>query len=123
MEDLTAYVMELCTTILTTIVTVGIPAVTGLFVHKANKRWNLNISAEQQAQIEHLAVQSVMTASQTFDRGQHAEKRKKAVDKLIEDAKTLGKSLGEESARDYVEAAINELKRQRGALPQTADAA
>lgn len=90
-----------------------VPLLLALGVRYANKRWGLNIKAEQQAQIENLGRQAVMAASQTIS--DNGEKKSHAVRTLLADALKIGVQVGTGKAEQIIEAQVNRLKRERGA--------
>ena len=92
-----------------------VPLLLALGVRYANKRWNLGIAAEQQAQIENLGRQAVMVASQRITGG-NENKKAIAVNSLLADALKIGVKIGTGKASDIIEAQVNRLKRERGAL-------
>jgi len=88
-----------------------VPALLALGVRYANKRWNLGIKAEQQAQIENLGKQAVLVASQTITG--NPQKRDHATKALIRDALEVGVKVTTAKAEHVIEAQVNKLKRER----------
>ena len=91
-----------------------VPLLLALGVRYANKRWNLGIAAEQQKQIENLGRQAVMVASQSL--AGNTEKKGEAVSALLADALKIGVKITTARAGEIIEAQVNQLKRERGAI-------
>jgi hypothetical protein len=91
-----------------------VPLLLALGIRYANKRWNLGIKAEQQAQIENLGRQAVMVASQSISG--NSDKKEHAVRSLVADALKVGVKIGSLKAGEIIEAQVNALKRARGAV-------
>ena len=106
LHQIVADVMNICLGTL-------VPVLLALGVRYANKRWGLNIQAEQQAQIENLGRQAVMVASQTISGNEN--KKAISVNALLGDAARIGFKITAAKASDIIEAQINRLKRERGA--------
>lgn len=102
--------------VLNTVTVVVLPILSTLVVRYLKKKHDITIAEGTQRRIEDLARQSVMYASQALKNQDNPEKLKAAKLALIENAKAEGLKLGEKAAEMAVEAMVNRLKRERGAI-------
>ena len=120
MPDFGSHLYNLTADILNVVASTAVPAAVGLGLNYMRKRFGLNVKKQQREELEALAVGAVQNASQRFrkDEGKdrNARKRQGAVNQLTNRAAALGVKLAANAAGDLVEAAVNKLKRERGAL-------
>ncbi len=107
---------------------VAVPALSAIGLKYLHKRFGITISEAQKQQLDGLALRAVQTASQRFkpnkENAQSLEERNKvnkfkranAVEQLISDAAQVGQKVPPSLAENLVEAGVNRLKRERGAL-------
>ena len=91
----------------------------GLAANYVRKRWNLDISARTQEQVENWAREAVHLVSQRIQGSEEdSQMRKKdmAVNHLVRQATGAGVKLAAHGAGDKVEAAVNKIKRERHAF-------
>jgi len=124
--DLLLY--DAATNILNAVTAIAIPALSAIALNYLRKKTGISIANEQKAQLDALAVRSVQTASQLFrtnlmkaDTPEQRDavnltKRDAAVGQLIADAASIGQKLAKGTAINLIEAGVNRLKRDRGAL-------
>lgn len=113
--------IPLVTQVLVAVTTVAIPALLGLVINYLRVRFKLNITAEQEYQLSNLALEGVKMASQKFSRqvkggNTNASKLSAATRHLIDQAASIGVNVASDVAVNKVEAAVNQLKRDRGAI-------
>ena len=113
------FLTQVAQAVVTSVVTVAVPVVVAYGAAYLRRRWKLNITSQQQAMVQGLAVQAAMTASQKFSDVVSRDERNTAkldaaTEKLIADAQAVGVSLSASVAADLVEAAVNQLKRDAG---------
>ena len=121
MPELSSFLFGVTADVLNTVTAVAAPVVSVIFIRYLNRRFKLNIKEQQEKQIAQLAETTVMAASQKFQdlaRGAHRNQQKKddAVSNLLRQARQIGVKMTAEFASEKIEAAVNRLKRERGAL-------
>ena len=101
------------------VVLTGLASLAGLGVLLALKylrrRFQLEITAEEEAQLEKLARDGVYLASQLFagEAGARQKKRDRAVQYVTQEASRLGVKIAADIAGQKIEAAVNKIKRER----------
>lgn len=107
---------------------VAIPTLSAIGLNYLHKRFSVSISESRKEQLDSLAIRAVQTVSQRYkaerQKAQSDEQRNKvnklkhasAVEQLIGDAAKVGQKVTTSIANNLVEAGINSLKRDRGAL-------
>jgi len=107
---------------------VAVPALSAIVLNYLHKRFAVSISESRKEQLDSLAIRAVQTVSQRFKaerkKAQSVEERDNvnrvkhtaAVEQLVADAAKVGQKVPTSLAANLVEAGINRLKRDRGAL-------
>ena len=107
---------------------VAVPALSAIVLNYLHKRFAVSISESRKEQLDSLAIRAVQTVSQRFKaerkKVQSVEERDNvnrvkhtaAVEQLVADAAKVGQKVPTSLAANLVEAGINRLKRDRGAL-------
>ena len=107
---------------------VAVPALSAIVLNYLHKRFAVSISESRKEQLDSLAIRAVQTVSQRFKaerkKAQSVEERDNvnrvkhtaAVEQLVADAAKVGQKVPPSLAANLVEAGINRLKRDRGAL-------
>ena len=108
---------QIITAVVGIICTLIIPALAAMLVQWLRAK-GVTIKEGKEALLSELAIEATMMASQlarnaTIDKG---ERKPVAVRHVLERAGSLGIKIGADAAEGMVEAAVNRLKRARGAL-------
>jgi hypothetical protein len=121
-NPLQVHLFNITANVLNTVMTVAVPVLVGMGVNYLRKRFKLNIAEQHEQAITGLAQKAVLTASQSFRNAAgtkeeiNSGKKQSAVRMLLNDVADLGVKMTSEAAGNAIEAGVNRLKRERGAL-------